>query len=53
MCAQTGSNSDLRTEIGFHFIKNLVVLLFSLSFQGNRQTVGKEAEDHTEGEVKS
>lgn len=53
MCAQTGSNSDLQTEIGLHFIKNFVFLLVSLSFQGNRQTVGKEAEDHTEGEVKS
>lgn len=53
MCAQTGSNSDLQAEIGVHFIKNFMFLLFSPSFLGNRQTVGKEAEDHTEGKVKS
>lgn len=52
MRAQTSSNSDLQTEIGHHYIKNFVCLLLSLSFQGNRQTIGKEAEDHTEGKVK-
>ncbi|KAL2296685.1 hypothetical protein Nmel_016021 [Mimus melanotis] len=52
MCAQTSSNSDLQAEIGLNFIKNFVYLLFSPSFQGNRQTIGKEAEDHTEGKQK-
>lgn len=40
----TDSTSDLRDEPS-------CVFFFPSSFVGNRQTVGKEAEDHTEGKV--
>lgn len=40
-----GQTQPLTSEMSLH------LFFFPSSFVGNRQTVGKEAEDHTEGKV--